>query len=490
MVEINSLPMQETPPYGQLNRKEIYTPEGKLLVSRPDAPVSESKIMGHYEEHDGVRTFMSPDGDSVSTAIQWLDGDHFFFEFSPGERWYYARVTAPHPEDAQWEPRSVAVIRTTDDPAAPTLRDFPYDLTDDSSLPWEKRVVGAWETIRVAGSAVSGPDTPPYGMPNDRLLIAADGTIQKVRADGESDPRNQAVHFTVDKNQLTLIEPEVTIAFWFNRWGQLVFEQRGLQTTFKRISLDPQKAPPGPFIVVLLSGERESPTLQEDHREVKKSAVASISPAFPAKTAAEKKNQAVARPKATFRKPFNGRSQPADLALSDDNDTLQHENEFNLLSQKKGLGSTSDIVETNASEKYSVIRADAIDSTLEVPFGWHVADNGRRMLVFDPDHFIEISIEEQTAKNGPKALLQETLESLRAQHPELKSQLMENSGNSFLLILQNLKEQDEIKTRSFMTKDIGQGAKILVAEISAAPTDLVRALNLAEVLTRHLKYQP
>ena len=59
LVEINSLPLQETPPYGQLNRKEVYTKDGRLMVAKPDAPFAEAKSLGNYEVRDGIRVFTS-----------------------------------------------------------------------------------------------------------------------------------------------------------------------------------------------------------------------------------------------------------------------------------------------------------------------------------------------------------------------------------------------------------------------------------------------
>lgn len=120
----------------------------------------------------------------------------------------------------------MAVIRMNQNGAGPTLREFPFDLTDDSAMPWEKRVFGAWETITVAGRAVSGPDTPPYGMPNDRFLIGADGTLRRVHANGEADRGDDAVRITVVKNTLTVVDAQVEIYFWFNRWGQLCLSIR------------------------------------------------------------------------------------------------------------------------------------------------------------------------------------------------------------------------------------------------------------------------
>src|SRR6185312_11975059 len=50
-----------------------------------------------------------------------------------------------------------------------------------------------------------------------------------------------------------------------------------------------------------------------------------------------KKSATAQVPKATFRQPYNGRSQPADLALADEADSLQHENAVNLAARKQGL---------------------------------------------------------------------------------------------------------------------------------------------------------
>src|SRR5262245_33395883 len=69
LLEVNSLPMQETPPYGQINRKEIYTADGKLLVVRPDAPFALAKLLGTYEVSDGVRVYTAPSGEQTATPI-------------------------------------------------------------------------------------------------------------------------------------------------------------------------------------------------------------------------------------------------------------------------------------------------------------------------------------------------------------------------------------------------------------------------------------
>lgn len=484
LVEVNALGMQDTPPYGQINRKEVYTDDGRLLVARPDAPFAEARTMGTYEVQDSVRVFNSPEGETVATPIQWIDADHFFFEFNPGERWYYSRVTGPDAQNAEWEPRSVAVIRVSEEDG-PTLRDFPYDVSDDSAMRWEKRLVGAWETIRVGGRAVSGPDTPPYGMPNDRFLIGADQTLRKVRANNEAD--GEAVHFTVAGSKLTLVEAQVDLAFWFNRWGQLVLEQPGMQTILKRISLDPAKAPAGPFVVVLLSGDREEPKAGGKIVEVPKSAVPVAKSESQAKAPAAAA-KAAGKPKATFRQPYNGGSRAADLALAGDGESLEAGHAVNRRAKTQGLGTAAQVEEIDTDEKFAVVRSAALKATIEVPLGWHVTDDGARTLVFDADQFIRLQLDQREATHGPKALLQEVLAARKARQPDVKAQLMDNADGSALLIVQNWTDDEGTGTRSFVAREGLIENHVLVAEIATvSPADLVRGLNLSEVVLRHLK---
>lgn len=488
LVEVNAVPGEDTPPRGQLNRKEIYTADGQLLCGRPDAPASDAQPMGKYTERDGVRLFTAPDGQQTATAIQWLDDDHFFLEHTPGECWHYARVKGPAAADQQWEPRSVVVVRTGPPGTGPTLREFNYDLTDDSAMPWEKRIVGAWETIKVAGRAVSGPDMPPYGMPNDRFLITAKGTMQKVKANGQTDRDSEIVPVEVKSNKITVAGTDFSFYFWFNRWGQLVFEQEGLQTVLKRISLDPAKAPAGPFVVVLLGTEREEPPREGKIVEVKKSAApAAAAPVASAKTAG--RATAAGRPKATFTQPYNGGSFARDLALAEDDASFKAKHPAYAKAAKDGLGKPAPVVEVDTDDKFAVVKSAALGATLEVPLGWHATDDGKRTVVFDTDRFVQAELEVRAAKQGAKALLQKMLDDQKARQPSLRAQLLDNGDGSAVLMLPNYELGGEVVSRALVAREGKTPGELFVAQITSGPGDFIRGLNLSEALFRHVKPQ-
>lgn len=483
LLEVNAVPGEETPPRGQLNRKEIYTSDGQLLWARPDAPASAAQPMGTYTERDGVRFFTTPDGRETATAIQWLGDDHFFFEHTPGECWHYARVKGPDAADQQWEPRSVVVVRTGPPGTDPALRDFKYDVSDDSAMPWEKRIVGAWETIKVAGRAVSGPDMPPYGMPNDRFLITAKGTMQKVKANGQTDRDSEIVPVEIKSNKITIAGTDFSFYFWFNRWGQLVFEQDGLQTVLKRISLDPAKAPAGPFVVVLLGGEREEPPRDGKIVEVKKSAAPAPAPA------AAVSARAAARPKATFTQPYNGGSFARDLALADDDASFNPKHAAYAKAAKDGLGKPAAVVKVDTDEKCAVVKSTALGVTLEVPLGWHATDDGKRTVIFDADRFVQAELDVRAGKQGAKALLQKMLDDQKKVQPNLRSQLLDNGDGSAVLMLQNLEIGGDVVSRSLVAREGKAPGELIVAQITSGPGDFIRGLNLSEALFRHQKPQ-
>ncbi len=490
LLEVNSLPMQETPPYGQINRKEVYTADGKLLVAAPDAPFATANEIGQYREHNGVRTYVSPDGEEFQSPINWMGDDHFFFEFSPGERWFYVRVKGANANEQEWEPRSVVVVRMTADGSGPTLRDFAYDETDDSAMPWDKRVFGAWETIKVAGSGVSGPDTPPYGMPNDRFLISSAGTMQKVHANGEADRDGDVVNVAITGNKITIIEAQFDLYFWFNKWGQLVLEQEGMQTVMKRVSFDAHAAPPGPIVVVLLTSEREEPPHDGKIVEVRKSSI----PAAPTGSAPHAGNAATrgssayapSAPKPTFKQPYHGGSDARALSLDGSPDSFAADDSANKKAVADGLGALIPVIDTDYTDQFVTARASSIGATIEIPFGWHAVDDSIRTLVFDADHFVEIALAKYAGTSDVKTHLQSMLDQQRAKQPDLKAQLNENPDGSVFLMMQNLHDGNATRARAYVSRATDDGGSV-IAQVSAAAQDIIRALNLSEVLFRNLK---
>ena len=80
------------------------------------------------------------------------------------------------------------------------------------------------------------------------------------------------------------------------------------------------------------------------------------------------------------------------LALADDTSSLDPELEFNANLRNRGVGFTARIARTDAASKSVIVGAGAVEGFFRVPFGWHVIDDGKRALVFDPAGHIQVNL--------------------------------------------------------------------------------------------------
>ena len=154
-----------------------------------------------------------------------------------------------------------------------------------------------------------------------------------------------------------------------------------------------------------------------------------------------------------------------------------------------GLGEPAKVLDVVARDKFARVMAPALGSSFEVPFGWHVTDDGKRTVVFDENHFVQIQLDVRPTKQGAKAVLEALRDAQRAAQPHLKAHLMDNPDGSIVLIMQNFKMGDDVVTRSYIARAGNREAEIIVAQVTASAADLIRALNLSEVIFRRLKPQ-
>jgi len=193
------------------------------------------------------------------------------------------------------------------------------------------------------------------------------------------------------------------------------------------------------------------------------------------------------RPRSTFALSYGGHPQPLSLALADNAGALQAKHSINRDAAKRGLGKTPAVIETHVHEKFAMVHASAVAATFDVPFGWHVVDNGKRTLVFDADHEIEVHLDVRQAADGARAFLKGVLADQRKRQPSVKAQLSENADGSGFLVMQNYEEKGESNLRAYATHAAKNDGELIVAQVSAKPSDLIRALNLTTFILRHLE---
>lgn len=176
----------------------------------------------------------------------------------------------------------------------------------------------------------------------------------------------------------------------------------------------------------------------------------------------------------------------AELALSNDTATFDPEHPFNVRLRDNGAGLTPRVLEVNAAEKFAVIGAGAIVAAFRLPFGWHVVDDGRRTLVFDAAGRIQISLNLRRDDGDSRAMLEQILVQTREEQPEIDPLFVNFAADMAGLVLRNYRDGDDLLVQAFVVRTLRDDGLSHVARVTAAPDDMTRAMNLAEIILRSL----
>lgn len=199
--------------------------------------------------------------------------------------------------------------------------------------------------------------------------------------------------------------------------------------------------------------------------------------------------EAVEEPKGAEEKEEDDVNRPtemAEVALADNADSLSDENAMNARLRDNGVGMVPRILEVNEKGRYAKLGAGAIESTFLVPLGWHVIDDGKRTLVFDADGKVQLNLSLRPA-SGSSELLDSLLQEHLEQQPDIEHLRLELGGME-CLALRNYRVEDEVLEQAFLCKEVSRKNMLLVARVTAASEDMVRAMNVAEVVLRDLKH--
>lgn len=182
---------------------------------------------------------------------------------------------------------------------------------------------------------------------------------------------------------------------------------------------------------------------------------------------------------------------PADVALADDAGSLDPEQKMNAYFRDNGIGLVPRVLEVNQAERYALLGCGAIVAAIQVPLGWHVIDDGKRTLVFDADNKIQVNL--NVIQPGPLTI-EQVIEAIHGQirdaNPGVEHIRLTLAGMP-TLGLRNLQAEGQAIEQAFMFRphSVGGDASntLLQVRVTATPGDMIRAMNLAEVLVRGMK---
>jgi hypothetical protein len=177
----------------------------------------------------------------------------------------------------------------------------------------------------------------------------------------------------------------------------------------------------------------------------------------------------------------------ANLALADDAGALDPEHELNARLRDQGAGLAPNVLHVDARQKKALVAGGAIVALFEVPFGWHVSDDGKRTLVFDAAGKIQINLRRH-AREGEddKRILKTILRGLKQDWPQLDSRLMVLGGYACLGV-RNVSTNDEPIEQAYLIVP-ARHDEVLQVRVTASPDEITRAVNLAELVIKSMRY--
>lgn len=155
---------------------------------------------------------------------------------------------------------------------------------------------------------------------------------------------------------------------------------------------------------------------------------------------------------------------------------------FNANLRDRGIGLVPNCVSIDATARTARMAAGAIMARFEVPFGWHVIDDGRRTLVFEPTGKIQISLNLiPTSGRKPGEILDEIEGEMRRDYPAPEF-LRGTHGRLHAIGARNIAVGDEPIEQYHLLSPHRDESMLLRARVTTSPEKADEACNLAELI--------
>ena len=177
----------------------------------------------------------------------------------------------------------------------------------------------------------------------------------------------------------------------------------------------------------------------------------------------------------------------AELVLAADDSATNLEHPINQNLRDRGVGLMPNLLSCDDDRKAVTVGAGAVEASFEIPYGWHVIDDGRRTLVFDGGGRMQINLDLRPTDATPEAFAASLLEDYIEKQPELETVHALTDGIA-IAAARGLQIDGEMLDQAFMVRDVGRRGMLLVVRATGNSDDIRLAMNLAGDLI--LRLQP
>ncbi|HSW07977.1 hypothetical protein [Aquabacterium sp.] len=171
-----------------------------------------------------------------------------------------------------------------------------------------------------------------------------------------------------------------------------------------------------------------------------------------------------------------------DHALADDAASLNPEHPTNRRLRDSGVGLVPRLVTVNSAERCATVACGAVSAQIDLPLGWHVIDDGRRVLVFEPKGDVQIHLDLLAIEGDEITSVLDALENqVHRDYPDPQC-LRLASGTMVALNVRNIRDGDEPIEQFHLLVPGPDARHVLRARVTAALTHATAAANLGELV--------
>jgi len=175
-------------------------------------------------------------------------------------------------------------------------------------------------------------------------------------------------------------------------------------------------------------------------------------------------------------------------ALAEDAATLDPEHPINANLRDRGIGLVPRVVASSDTFRKASLASGALVAQIDVPYGWHVLDDGKRLLVLDPSSEVQLHLHRLPREGRSNArVLDELEEQTRKDYPSPEFVRMKQ-GRIHALGVRNIADGDQALEQYHFLYPGRTPEMLLRARVTAIPERAVAACNLAELMLESLAF--
>jgi hypothetical protein len=171
-------------------------------------------------------------------------------------------------------------------------------------------------------------------------------------------------------------------------------------------------------------------------------------------------------------------------ARAEDAATLDAEHAVNRRLRDNGVGLVPRVIEVDIAGQCATVACGSITAQITLPLGWHVIDDGRRALVFEPEGDVQVHLDLLPCESSGHGAVLDALEAQARRDYPAPEFLRLRSGAVTALAVRGIADGDQPLEQFHLVADGPDARHVLRVRVTATPPCAAAAANMGELILR------